>query len=251
MHAQLTTAEQLASALEENAPALVELSVTAMYRNPFWEARFGQRGRDHAAEDANYHIKFLASALRLEQPGVMMTYARWLQNLLTVRGMCSRHVADNFQRLGDAIVEVGIADADLAVRYLVAGEDGLLYPNGPPREIQQSAAQLASQIIRDLTTRHPEWYDHWRADSHERCEDDARYHLSYLADALAGAAPDRFVEYVRWINEYLAKHGVPFAHLHEMLEALERSLSSLSAETAKAAQPVVQASRGAVAGGAR
>ena len=247
MHAQLTTAEQLASVLEENAPDLVKLSVTAMYRNPFWEARFGQRGRDRAAEDANYHIKYLASALRLEQPGVMMAYARWLQNLLTVRGMCSRHVEENFQRLGDAMVEIGIADAALATPYLAAGEDGLLYSNGPPREIQQSAARLASQIAQDLAVRHPEWYDQWRPGSHERCEDDARYHLSYLADALAAAAPGRFVAYVSWVNDFPAKDDAPFAHARETLEALEGTLTSLSAETAKAARPLTQTARSAVA----
>ncbi len=45
--------------LEALTPALSRRCTDAMYADPFWQARFGQRGRHHADEDSGYHVRYL------------------------------------------------------------------------------------------------------------------------------------------------------------------------------------------------
>src|SRR5436305_13118195 len=93
---------RLADAIELRASALAERALAAMYRNPFWDERFGERGRRFAREDNLHHLAYLVQALRAESPDLLTGYARWLQRVLTTRGMCSRHVGENFARLSEA-----------------------------------------------------------------------------------------------------------------------------------------------------
>ena len=47
---------ELASQLEAQADALARHSIAAMYADPFWDARFGARGRRFAEEDGVHHV---------------------------------------------------------------------------------------------------------------------------------------------------------------------------------------------------
>lgn len=54
----------------------------------------------------------------------------------------------------------------------------------------------------------------------ERCLEDARYHLDYLQEALAGDAPLLFLAYIDWVRSLLQGLGVPDADLRAQLAVL-------------------------------
>ena len=212
----------LASRIEAHADALAERTLVRMYENPFWEARFGERGRRFAAQDQHHHIRHLVIALRIGGPETMGGYARWLQVVLTSRGMCSRHLADNFAGVAEAI-STGIDRPEPALAYLRAAEAALRYDDGPARAVQEAIPVLAEEAVSALANRHPEWLGRWGEASYARCQDDVVYHLSYLADSLALERPDLFTSYVRWIAGFLSGLGVPRLHLAETFDALRRA----------------------------
>lgn len=145
-----------------------------MYRDPFWMERFGQRGRDNADNDGDFHIKYLTSALELEDPTLFVTYGRWLRDLLVARGMCSQHVAENFERLSDAIAEEAWEGREKAISILLGGADGLRYTTGDSAVIDANRPA-------------------WRAQLGEHGD----RLLSYLADALVTQQRGAFESYVR------------------------------------------------------
>jgi hypothetical protein len=116
--------QTLTREIEARAPQLALASVEWMYQDPFWEARYGlERARRFGNEDALFHVRYLLQALAEERPSVMEGYATWLRTLLVSRGMCTRHLDQNFAGLQSA----------LAAR---AGEAGPVHPHlgrGPLR----------------------------------------------------------------------------------------------------------------------
>ena len=234
---------RLADQLEAEADALTRRVVEQMYTNPFWDERFGERGRQFAEEDGRYHVQHLATALRLGTPAAMEHYARWLQVVLTTRGMCSCHLAENFARLADAIQAADLPDAEQAIPYLRAAEEALVYQDGPARELQLAATQLADRCVAALYRRHPDWLARWGPAGRDRCRDDLLYHLSYLADAVALGKPEVFADYARWIAGFLARRGIPVEHLRETLVALDEALRQLPAEVYAAARPILAGGR--------
>ena len=49
----------LADALEARAQTLAERALKEMYANPFWDERFGERGRQFALADNRHHVSYL------------------------------------------------------------------------------------------------------------------------------------------------------------------------------------------------
>jgi hypothetical protein len=206
--------------LDAATPRLCERVFVEMYANPFWDARFGERGRTHAAQDGRFHVQYLREALTAGDPGVMTRYATWLQQLLTTRGMCTRHLAENLARLARAIEDEGWEDGALATAPLVAAIEALRYPEGAARELQDAAPALADLATARLYDAHPEWLERTGDAGRRRCVDDLRYHLDYTADALALGTLDHLVAYAGWIAGFLEQHRVPRAHLVEALATL-------------------------------
>jgi hypothetical protein len=237
---------ELIAELEARAPALVERVLREMYANPFWDERFGERGRTFARQDGHYHIDHLVVALRFEVPALLTRYARWLQVTLTTRGMCSRHLAENYARLAQAIHEELPVETGAAVTYLREAEEALIYQEGPARLLQLAAERLADDCSSILFRRHPGWLGHGGEQARRRCHDDFLYHLSYLADAIANEQPAHFAAYLTWIKGFLARRGVPEAHLQEALIVLEESLESLDPEARDVARQVCAAARAEV-----
>jgi methanogenic corrinoid protein MtbC1 len=54
----------------------------------------------------------------------------------------------------------------------------------------------------------------------EKCLEDAEFHLSYLAEALAASSPSLFADYVAWAKVMLAARGVPAEDLARNLAVL-------------------------------
>jgi len=232
----------LPDVLAERAARLSARVIADMYRNPFWEERFGARGRKFADEDGQQHVSYLSAALAAGDPGVLSRYATWLRTVLVSRGMCTRHLADNYERLANAIGDEVAGGKEDAIAYLRAAVAALAYESGPAAALQ--APELPAKVTARLQAAHHEW----SAATVARTGEDFAYHvsylLSYLADAVAAGRPELFIGYVTFMGGFLERRGVPRRHLDEGLAAL---LEELSGETKDAARPLVTAARAALA----
>jgi hypothetical protein len=214
----------LGAYLQRRAEALATRAIDEMYRNTFWQERFGERGRRFAEQDGRSHVTYLVAALDADEPTVFTNYARWLQAVLTSRGMCTRHLDENFGRLAAALAEEREVDTAAARTILAAGRAALEYAAEPARGVQQAAPAVAAAAARALYDRRAEWQARAGAHGRARCEDDLLYHLSYVADALALGRSEIFSGYVSFMAGFLERRRVPCAQLVESLEALAEAL---------------------------
>jgi hypothetical protein len=186
----------LADRLEAIAAELSEQTIADMYKDPFWHARFGApRADKHGRQDGHFHVSYLAEALRAGDAGVMERYARWLQQVLTTRGMCSRHLAEHFDRLGQAITARGLPDAVRAIEVLAAASAALRYDAAAPRAIQDRAAAIAGGA------------GGGPGGAGGGIDEQLAVLVSYLADAVALARPALFAAHVGWLAGFLAERG--------------------------------------------
>jgi hypothetical protein len=238
----------LADTIEARGRTLADRALAAMYRDPFWDDRFGERGRRFAEEDNLHHVSYLVQALRAGSAALLTGYARWLQQVLTTRGMCSRHLADNFERLAVAIQGEGIEDAGPALRLLDAAILALTYDDGPSRAVQLAAGPVAARATDAMLVRQPTWRRLLGDDGRARCHHDVLTLLSYVADSLANGRPELFADHVRWATGFYARQGRPHGYLREALGSLDEALrAALGEDDREAVSAVVGAGRTALA----
>lgn len=211
----------LVQRIEAAAEKLTERVQQEMLQNPFWLERFGERAQKHGRQDGLFHIKYLIESLTTVESFVLEQYARWLQQVLTTRGMCTRHIDENFARLANAIGET-VDDSGPAVAMLDAARKALLYPTGAARLVQDGAHSIAQQAATQLYAQHPDWPEAHR----RRCADDLEYHLSYAADALQLKMPTVFTGYLAWMGDFLAKRNIPHEHLYESVVVLRQVVTT-------------------------
>ena len=242
-HADHSVRSELAGEIEAHKGELTNRALKRMYENPFWDARFGERGRSFAAEDGEYHITYLVEALRSGNQQVLTRYARWLQSVLTTRGMCSLHLAENFARLSEVIAESGIRNPGYAVATLDAGVRALRYDSSAARAVQQEFDALLAHTRGAINAPHPNHPNVTAILGREQVARDVPYLLSYLADALALDRPDVFVDHVRWLAEYYTGLDIPLDQLDHVLLALDGSLNTLREADRLAARAIVREAR--------
>jgi hypothetical protein len=199
--------------LQQKGRALSLAVIAEMYRDPFWDARFGPRGRTHADEDAGRHIEHLIVALRAGSQTLFTEYGRWLRAVLTTRGMCTRHLGDNFALLADAIEREGIADGARAAAYLRSAQSALYDAPGAAGVLYRERAAIVDAVIA-------------RAGG---SRDDLDYHVTFLADAVLHAQPALFAGWVQF-----KERAVPLDALEEVLRARVEDLSPALAALAAA-----------------
>lgn len=192
--------------LEAHGHAISQRILDEMYLDPFWIKRFGARGRRHADEDSDFHVRYLKRALEADDRGLMPRYALWLREVLVSRGMCSHHLAENFERLAAAIGERGWAGHEQALSLLEGAVRSLDYPGGVEAALQRRAAILADAWERSLRARggNPAA---GLARGPGAFATDAAHLVSYLADARARSNPALFVAHVRWLARELPGAG--------------------------------------------
>lgn len=184
-----------------------------MYADPFWHERFGERALTHGRRDADFHLQYLVEALTADDEGIFLAYAIWLREVLVTRGMCSRHLAESFERLASAIAEETWPDRERAVAILRAGARALVYTSADAGAVDAERGVLAQQAAAAT-------HAALGAAVHARCVDDLDYHLSYLADALAFAGSERFVAHVVFMVGFLGRRAISADHLRESLGSL-------------------------------
>lgn len=240
----------LAERIQAKAPELGRRAISEMYQNPFWQERFGARGREMSDKDGELHVSYLVQALVASQPSVLTGYARWLQTLLVSRGMCSRHIDENFERLARAISEQ-IAEPEPALALLLAARQALVYESGPARELMLRGDALAERVVDAVASRQPSWFS--AASSYTslasfesihqaesaRFKADVLEYIAYLADALHAERPELFVAHAAWMQGFLARRKGPGARVEEILHALCDCLPAAPLEPGAAAAVAV------------
>lgn len=227
----------LVGRIEAQGPELTARVTTEMYADPFWLERFGERGKRFTVEDGHFHLSHLGQALVARDVEVFNGYARWLRTLLTSRGMCSLHLAENFERLARAIGDQ-VEDSGAAVEYLVAGRTALAYGEGAPRELEQAREALVTRTLVSLVVAEPGWTTRWPGDGKHEALRDLRYLLCYLGDSLALGRPETFSAHALWLEGFWRRRGFPSQHVEQTLAALGHALAqdaTLSAELRRAA----------------
>ncbi|UOQ46008.1 hypothetical protein MUN89_08860 [Halobacillus salinarum] len=63
-----------------------------------WE-RFGNNGRERTEEDNYHHLDHLSSAFEMESADFFLDYTKWLNNVLTSRGVGTGLIIDNYERI--------------------------------------------------------------------------------------------------------------------------------------------------------
>jgi hypothetical protein len=233
----------LAERIEARAPELGRRAIVEMYQNPFWQERFGARGREMSETDIQCHLSHLVRALSASQPDVLTRHARSLQTSLVSRGMCSRHIDENFERLARAIRDE-ISEPEPALELLRAARQALIYERGPARELMLSAEPLAERVVDTLWSRQPSWFS--AASSYPslatfesihqaeraRCRTDVLDYIAYLADALHAGRPGLFAAHAAWMRGFVARRHGPGGRVEETLSALSDCLPAPPAAAA-------------------
>ncbi|WAS97417.1 hypothetical protein [Nannocystis punicea] len=203
--------EALIGQLEAARDRLTERVLEEMYADPFWRERFGERADKHGRQDGRFHVQYLQQALAEGDPAVLQNYARWLQQVLTARGMCTLHLAENFERLAIAISHEPWADRQAAVDLLRAAKAALAYSDGLAGEVQHRCDTIVLGAAVALAG---------AGDDEPLQVAELATLVSYCADALALASPQVLANHVAWLGSYFDRHGLPRARLVRRLEAI-------------------------------
>lgn len=187
----------LCKRLTDSAERLTAIVLTEMYDgDPFWRDRYGGRADHHGKQDGQFHIQYLCEALASGEASVMTRYAQWLQQVLTTRGMCSRHLGDNFDLLARAIEREGWPDAMPALDMLGLASEALHHADPGACAIQAAAQAIGSRGASDLPG--TPGFD---------ATGELSYLADYLADAIALAMPAIVHKRAAWAEGFHAKHG--------------------------------------------
>lgn len=100
------------------------------------------------------------------------------------------------------------------------------------RALDARRRPLAEALTRRHFELHPDLDRRYGERGRVKCLQDNEYHLSYLADSIAGASPSLFADYVAWARVMLITRGVStddlVDNLRVLAETLQRELSGNS-----------------------
>ena len=233
----------LADYIERLGDSIARRAMAIMYANPFWDDRFGARGRRFAEEDGRHHVAYLCEALRQGASEPVERYARWVQSILTTRGMCSAHLDENLERIGGIILSEELPEAHVAVAFLDAGRRALCYQPGPARDVQDASDAIGVEVRRTLSSANPRWRDEWGPDSASRLTATVEWPVSYLADALALQREEQLASYLAWLTDFATRREIPAASVSAFLDALAGALDRLPPATMKLAAEALARAR--------
>jgi hypothetical protein len=172
--------EEVCAAIEAVRGRLVDGVLADMYPNPFWDDRYGARGRALCQEDNHHHLNYLIAAIRTAAPDTMAAYYKWLQVLLVSRGMCTYHIRQNMDRM-EAHLHALLPEAWPAIElYHQAGYRGLAYAQPACQALAAHAAQIAEATTTRRYAADPFWEQQFGPRGRALCQEDNLYHLSYL-----------------------------------------------------------------------
>jgi MerR family transcriptional regulator, light-induced transcriptional regulator len=137
MTSQQRLAERLSAGRHELAVRMAERHLA---QNPEWLERFGETGRVRCVEDAEFHLHYLAHAIRFSDPSLFVAYAQWTRQVLEKRNIPWRDLQKNLELLRDELEgETDARERELVRGYINAAvnaeaADAESFLSGTPRE---------------------------------------------------------------------------------------------------------------------
>lgn len=226
--------QEMVKAIEYTRPQIVDGLVQEMYQDPFWEARYGERGRIHSVQDTHYHLNKLIDAISLDLPDVFTQYYHWVQGLLVYRGMSTLHLQETLDSLANQLsIHVREYWPQIQV-YLKAGYEGIVYTNSDCQALVEKSMEIAQAATRRLLD---PGNVHILPASRSEADwlRDNRFFLSYLADAVWVEKEELFGNQINWVKGFLAPFGITEKILQQDMRLL--------AEETRRALPGDQAAR--------
>jgi methanogenic corrinoid protein MtbC1 len=107
--------------------------------------------------------------------------------------------------------------------------------------IDASRASLAREVTHRHFARRPELEKRYGAKGRVKCEDDAQFHIRYLAQAIALGVPELFSEYLAWCGVMLESRGVPADDLRADMRELQQLLSERVPQAAAKLEAIIGA----------
>jgi hypothetical protein len=89
--------------------------------------------------------------------------------------------------------------------------------------LSQQADALAQRVISEMY-RDPFWLERFGERGRQHALADARYHVSYLEQALTLGDPEIFLRYARWLQTVLVSRGMCSRHLEESFAKLQAAI---------------------------
>jgi hypothetical protein len=232
--------EAAAATIRREREALAEQIIAEMYRNPFWEARYGASGRARSLEDARFNLGQLASVLDLRIPDELVFYYRWLRDVLVVRGMCTQHIVEIVETMRAAVEPHAPEGARATLNAWLRAVEGRL---GYDQPVAAALGAAREAILGDAVARLDAASGRASGPREAR---DLGYHLSYLTDAFGMEQPALFPTYTGWVTGFLAARNVSAAGLRAVLEALGAAAAAAVPQHAEAVRAQVAAGVAAV-----
>ncbi|MBF5045261.1 hypothetical protein FGE12_22845 [Aggregicoccus sp. 17bor-14] len=227
----MTPQPELARRIEARTQALAFESVQPFHQDPFWYARYGEaRTRKFGDEDAVFHVRYLVQALAQGAPSVMEGYARWLRTLLVSHGMCTRHLAQHFAWLQEALARGGLSTPEVRT-VLASAHEALVHREGSAGTLASQADALSQRAARALG----------QAGS-TPLQAELGLQLCYLADALALKRPELFVQHARFYAGFWPRRAqaLPGTLTYpQVLRALQDALDTLPPAPLAEARPLL------------
>ena len=116
------------------------------------------------------------------------------------------------------------------------------------QDILEQRDHLATLILERHLHLKPDTASRYDARLKERCLQDVRYHLTYLAEAFGASSPEIFTDYVLWARAVLVSRGVPVEELSYNLKVMhdvcvEQLSGSLQSESSRYIELSIKALR--------
>ncbi len=218
---------ELRARLASASDRVIARALSDQYADPFWRARYGERADRRGTEDGRFHLAYLDQALASDDLAVLTHYARWLQPILTSRGMCTRHIVEHFDRLQRAIAAERWPDGHLVASAIHSLVGALSFPSmwrtAPrvrsrtrPTSSSSSRHRSSPRSIPDTRTARPRAWC---------CSRRTRRMRSRSAALVAHA---------RWLLGYSTELGLPPTYVHDLLAALRETFDDVTPVTAAA-----------------
>ena len=221
--------ENLCSALENIRRPLVQAVFADLYRNPFWEDRYGETGRLNIPHDLDQHLDYLLTALRLRSPEYLTEYFRWVRHAVILRGMCTHHLTQVLASLSVNLATLlSEEDFQALTPFLEAARHSLEYSHFACRALSPHVDLISRQTAQFA---YPEEEQNARR---ELCRRDVLIYLSYLMDAVEKNNPEIFFGYLEWLKGFDRKYGISTRELVLSLGEIHRQIEQrLDAEYAQ------------------
>lgn len=93
-------------------------------------------------------------------------------------------------------------------------------------QLRANCASIAASVTDEFLERHPDWRDRF-PEVRERGEEDAAFHLEFLAGAILADETSAFADYARWTCRMLSARGIAPEFLSENLEQVGRAAAAI------------------------